>query len=304
MSFCFKRKESVARAIRRLGCGRSEAAHKCLKDCRRAEAIHCVRKEIKKARAILRLARGGLREEDCRRVLNRLREAASHLAPVRDAHVKSAALKDLVRHFKNRRVAPAWRRMQIELNTRARREVNRFVKRRTDRDVARRLQRAANRFDELKVEGQGWQLLGAGVKQAYRKGRKAYATARTQPQPEHFHQWRKRVKDVWYDLRMLQPLWPEQMDALAKRFGTLGEHLGNDHDLFLLQQFVGKQANGAGAWRQTQRLERLIEQRQQELRKSALELGAQCYAEKPSVFSKRLRQYWRRWRRGKSPATV
>lgn len=44
-------------------------------------------------------------------------------------------------------------------------------------------------------------------------------------------------------------------------------------------------------------LKALADQRHDYLRAQALALGARFYEEKPSVFCKRLRQYWKRWRR-------
>lgn len=41
----------------------------------------------------------------------------------------------------------------------------------------------------------------------------------------------------------------------------------------------------------------LIEQRQRELRRVAMALGARFYAEKPSAFCQRLANYWKIWRR-------
>ena len=55
MAISFKRKQSVARSIRRLGREQFEHALECLEACGRAEAINCARKDIKKARAVLRL---------------------------------------------------------------------------------------------------------------------------------------------------------------------------------------------------------------------------------------------------------
>jgi hypothetical protein len=36
--------------------------------------------------------------------------------------------------------------------------------------------------------------------------------------PEHFHEWRKRVKYHWYHLGLLRELWPASMELrLMKR---------------------------------------------------------------------------------------
>ena len=43
------------------------------------------------------------------------------------------------------------------------------------------------------------------------------------PAPEDFHRWRKRVKDLWYHVSLLERARPEQMEALAKELKTLSD---------------------------------------------------------------------------------
>jgi len=115
MAFCFKRKESTAKGVRRLARGRIKQALGCLHDCRQAEAIHCARKEIKKARAVLRLVRARIAKKRYCRQIDLLRKAAKNLAPVRDAHVNSRTLKDLMAHFKGQLGPDALRHTQATL---------------------------------------------------------------------------------------------------------------------------------------------------------------------------------------------
>src|SRR5262245_26227086 len=100
MAFCFKKKESVPKAIRRIGCERIEDAIECLKACNQGEAIHCARKDIKKVRALLRLVGGELERKEFRLLTKLLRDSAQYLGPVRDAHVNIQTLTSLKRHFK------------------------------------------------------------------------------------------------------------------------------------------------------------------------------------------------------------
>jgi hypothetical protein len=99
--FVSKRKELVAKAIRRPGRERIEDGPECLKERGRAEAIHCARNDIKKVRAVVRLARAEIQKKHRRRITGLLREAAKHLAAPRDAYVKARTLKNLARHFKD-----------------------------------------------------------------------------------------------------------------------------------------------------------------------------------------------------------
>src|SRR5262245_58298509 len=131
MAFCFKRKESVAKGIRRLARGRIENALECLDDCRQPEAIHCVRREVKKARAVLRLVRTNIGKKAYCRRSNLLREASSHLAAVRDAYVNYRALKDLSAHFKGQLASGALRYARSALRNALDEESRRFGKEKT-----------------------------------------------------------------------------------------------------------------------------------------------------------------------------
>jgi CHAD domain-containing protein len=302
MAFCFKRRESVQKAIRRLGRERIENALECLKDCGRVEAVHCARKDIKKVRAILRLVRTAIAKKAFCRLTKLSREAAKQLAVLRDAYIRAKALHDLAHHFKGQLAPGALRHVRTELRHGFEEEMKRFGKERTARAVERRLHRVGKEMERLDVGGKGWKALGPGVKRAYSEGRRVYRTMRKDASPENFHAWRKRAKDLWYQVTLLHPVWPEQMDAMARELEGLGEYLGNDHDLVVLRQAVEEQCTGDGNERELETLNGLIEQRQRELRAAALALGARFYAEKPSIFCNRLAGYWQIWRREPKPA--
>ncbi len=297
MAFCLKRKESVAKAVRRLGRERLEKALGCLVGCRDAEAIHCARKEIKKVRAVLRLVRRGISEKKYCRQNRLLREAAKYLAAPRDADVKVKTMRNLLRHFKGQLTPGALRHLRSELRSAFVEEMKRFAKEEKAGRAAQVLRRAAKKFRGLEVRGKGWKALGPGVKRAYRQGRRACQTVLQDSAPENFHEWRKRAKDLWYEVSLLRPLWPEQMDALASELEVLGEYLGDDHDLVVLQQSIRKRCANESAQREFKLLHGLIDERQRELRAAAVALGSRFYGEKPSTFCDRLTGYWHAWKR-------
>jgi CHAD domain-containing protein len=334
MAFYFKKKETVPKAIRCLGRERIENALECLKDCGRPEAIHCARKDIKKSRAVIRLVRTEIPKKAYSRQIRLLREAAKHLAGPRDAFIKVNTLRNLMRHFKGQLAPGALRHVRAALHSALNEETRRFAKEKTAKTVERLLRRAAKEFDDLTVNGKGWKALSPGVKTAYSKGRCAYQTVLKDPAPENFHEWRKRAKDLWYQVSLLRPVWPEQMDAMASELETLGEYLGDDHDLVVLQEAVEGRCAGKGNARELETLIQsiekrqrelraashgsddgsdndklreletligLMEERQRELRAAALELGARFYAEKPSAFCNRLAGYWQTWQCEKKP---
>jgi CHAD domain-containing protein len=302
MAFCFKRKESVSKAIRRLGRERIEDALECLKDCPNGEAIHCARKDIKKVRAVLRLVRTGLDGKGCRRVAKPLREAAKYLAEPRDALVKVKTLENVMRHFKGQLAPTALRQVRGELRKRFDKEMNCFAREKNKKATERVLRRVVKELEHLEVNGKGWKVLGPGVKAAYADGKRAYQIAVKDSAPENFHEWRKRVKDLWYQITLLRRMWPEQMDAIARELETLGESLGDHHDLIMLRQTVQEMGRGEHHGREVETLYGLIEERQRELRPAALAIGARFYAEKPAEFCERLAGYWKIWRRERKSA--
>src|SRR5262245_17950243 len=156
MAFCFRKRESVSKAIRRLGCERIEHALECLKDSSKAEAIHCARKDIKRVRAVLRLAQTEIPNGEFRRLTKLLREAANHLAAPRDAYVKARTLRRLVRHFKGELALRALRDIRAALRNGFDEEMKRFEKEKTARAVERALRRLAKGRGRRDVGGKGW----------------------------------------------------------------------------------------------------------------------------------------------------
>src|SRR6185369_16459441 len=101
MSFEFKKKKSVRKAVRRLAQKQICKALQHLEHCEKLEAVHEVRKDTKQLRALLRLVRTAMRCSVYRRSSRLLRKAAAQLALARDSHVKVNALTGLVSHFKH-----------------------------------------------------------------------------------------------------------------------------------------------------------------------------------------------------------
>lgn len=297
MALQFKRKQSVSKGVKRIARRRTEKAFEALRHCEKLEAVHTVRKEIKQLRALLRLTRDAMPRSDYRACSSTLREAASHLSSARDARVKVSALSELTNHFRKKLASHSFSNIKHLLAADCQRAQTELTHAHAVRRVGKLLKAFGRDTSALKLKCSGWQAIGPGLKRSYEDGRDGYRRACKRDRPEDFHEWRKRVKDLFYQMGLLCAVWPEQMGAAETELDALGECLGDAHDLALLIEPRTLKEFGKCSEEETETLSALIEKRQSELHHSALMMGARFYQEKPSVFCDRLHQYWKHWRR-------
>jgi CYTH domain-containing protein/CHAD domain-containing protein len=289
--------EGVADGLRRIAQGRTERAGERLRtidDRELAAAIHGARKDLKKLRAVLRLLRGQLGEKRFRRENKRYRDAGRLLSASRDAEVKIETLRQLEEWAENHfptGASLAWSEALAADRDRIAAE---------DGDGAAKIAAArtaiaagAEAISGWPLGDDSWRTLAPGIERGYRDGRKASKRARAEGSSENVHRFRKRTKDLWYDLRLLQDAWPGLLEPAAEEAHLLADLLGEHHDLAVLAEDLDDRA-GLVASREDFR--QLIERRQAELLERALGLGERLYAEKPARYRRRLHAYWRAWR--------
>lgn len=280
----------MTRAARRLCCKGLDDALDLLEKGDRDEAVHNVRRKIKRLRAVLRLVRPGIGETAYGEATDALRKAADQLNAMRDAHVRLAALEALARRSNGQIPRHSLPNIQNALRQNCRKEEQKLGA--TLGPVKDILLDARKQLAGLKVKPNSWKAVGPGLKKIYRRGRKALELAEREPSPEHFHQWRKRVKDLANQLRLVCPARPGKLKARTEKLDRLGDLLGDDHDLFMLREFVGEKLN---QW-ETGPLEMVITGRQKELQSEALKLGASFYTKKPNRFCRQVGNGWKNWR--------
>jgi CHAD domain-containing protein len=110
------------------------------------------------------------------------------------------------------------------------------------------------------------------------------------------HELRKRVKDLWYQLRLIRDADREMLEPLAEHAHDLSDHLGDDHDLALLREQVQRRRDVFGRPVDQRRLLQEIDRRRGELQFAAISLGGRIYDEKPKRFAKRLARRFDAWR--------
>jgi CHAD domain-containing protein len=302
MAYRLERDESVIAGLKRVVQDEIESAGTQLsgdKKTSRDEAIHEARKSIKKVRALLRLVSadlGGARpREDAR-----LRDIARRLSEFRDAFAIIATFDALKKKYKDqtRNKLQSVRAGLTKKRNEAGGEEDVGIV--LDRAVAA-LGKAAKRVKTWPLQTDGFPALGRGLEETYRAGRKALARARKNPRPENYHELRKRVKDHWYHIRLLEGLWTDMMSAYEKSLKDLETWLGNDHNLAVLHERIVAEPAFYGKRKDIDLILGLMDRYQKELRDQSVSLADRIYEEKPRDFTRRMEHLWDTWRHEPKP---
>jgi CYTH domain-containing protein/CHAD domain-containing protein len=296
-SFGLDRDEELAAGLTRVAGGRAERARERLREssagaAETADAVHGARKDMKKLRTVLRLLRDELGAKRYRALNARFRDAARVLSETRDAEVKLGTLDSLAKHEEGlpEAAVESWRKIldrDRDAATNAARDEPVVA------EAISQIEAGLEEIEGWELEGDSWQMIDGALTRTYRRGRRAMKAAAKRRCEEDFHEWRKRAKDLWYELRLLSPAWSGPLEATSEEAHTLTDLLGDHHDLAVLREDLRQRNLGEG---KTVALEAAIGRRQEELASEAFTLGKRLYAERPKDFSRRLRRYWDAWR--------
>jgi len=259
-----------------------------------ALAVHTARKDLKKTRSLLRLVKDSLSRERFDAENARLRDAAHLLAETREADAQAEALSGLIERFE--------RSMGDETMEAARAWLSRMARGDSDSPaVALAAARASALIAQALSDARMWPLgyesfglIAPGLLRTYRQGKEGLADAIEHPNDEALHEWRKRVKDMWYSLRLVGEVWEPVIRPLADEAHELSELLGNHHDLGQVRVAVESGQAGLGAGPQNE-LSALAQARQDEYYRAAISLGRRLYSEGPRRYVEWLRGLWLAW---------
>lgn len=293
MGYRFKEHETVPDGIKRIAL---ELIDKTIEQTKpqvknRDKAIHDTRVTFKKLRALLRLTRVKHNAETFKHEDACFRDAGRCLSRVRDQAAMIEALDKLTERYADQLEPDALAELRKPfIRTREKQQAE---KNKALADAVRILESARSRVADWPIEDDGFSSLRAGLKRIYKKGCACMAQAQAKPSVENLHEWRKRVKDLWYQVRLLTPLWPGMLKDLADEFGRLADCLSDDHDLAILRQAVLRRPSEERT--QLEALMALIDQQRGELELEAMRLGERLYVETPNAFVRRFEVYWRAW---------
>lgn len=258
------------------------------------EAVHDIRKRLKKLRALARLVRDEMGEENYKAINIFYRDLGRELAEFRDltAHIETVeALRErygdhLYVNFFNsiiRNIEKERDEMEKELRAK-----NFFSE-----HLVNKLNYAKKELTKWPVDSDDISIILPSIQRVYKRGKKALEEAYKNPGKEIFHEWRKRVKYLWYQILLLQETWPELFSTFEIEIHELADFLGNDHDLMVLKDKLNSDGLNLDDLQQQALLHALVKEYSEHLRENARIKGELIYAEEPEDFTKRIAGYTR-----------
>jgi len=264
--------------------------------------VHDTRKNFKKVRTVQRLIRSNISEDsfqiensfyrDAGRILSDLRDSTV-LIQTFDKLIKSSELEmsnfdfSVFRDFlieKQKHIRTAKSKKSTIINSLS-----------TDLLLAR------SRVFDWSLSGDDFKIIKNNLQRIYEQGRKYMYAVFSEAVKENVHEWRKRVKDLWYAMRILSNIWPEIMSPLVALLGKLSDALGDANDLFLLKERIISNQSKFKDDQHTRELINFIDRRIIDLLREARSIGRKVYSEDSRFFVGRMQNYFEIWRSEYTP---
>jgi CHAD domain-containing protein len=262
-------------------------------DLKKDAALHQARRHVKKVRALLRLVRPAL-GTSYRKSNMTLRRVNRLLSPIADgeavlgtlARLEQRSAADLSTAVSALRDALLARRVAIDRRAKAHRVLQL---------CSSALHAELSRVSEWRLTRRGRHAVTAGLRKTVRAARRAMARTKLHPTAGNYHRWRRRVKDHWFQLRLLERRCGGELLTRQRRLETLDGHLGEYHNCALLQSVLAKEQTLGRL--ETAQLLRALRRYEAELRGEAARVAAEVYDERPRQLLRVVERAWRSARR-------
>jgi CHAD domain-containing protein len=251
-------------------------------------AVHESRKSVKKVRAILNvLEQSGA--EIPRKDQKRLKRAGRELAALRDAAAIVETFDTVRRRYPKRLPEHTYGILRRGL-VRAGEQQERRARR--DGVVAD----AAEQLDKTRRAAKRWTARAFGLPElipviaaSYRRSRRAMKRAREFRRSAAVHGWRKELKMLWYQLRLVKPL-TTGIAPLVGELKRLETELGEDHNLVVLGATLRGCRDLRAMRAEVQQVAQLAAGMRPPLRTRAFAFGRRLHRRKPDAFARWLRR--------------
>jgi CHAD domain-containing protein len=242
-------------------------------------AVHESRKALRRARAVLSMVAGALPRSERRAVRAALRDARRSLSTMRDHAVAPETLGALMLGDDARETAKRVLDNAAE-SIPALAEIKQLLG-----EAAARAAAQAEALAASLPPAVHWDVVAGGIGEIYREARRARRLSKGSR--TWFHTWRRRSKELVYQLDFIAAHAGARTLAIRAEFDELTDQLGPAVDLVMLRDFVQTYAQGVRP-DDVERLRDAIDRQLDQRMKDAREAGRDSFDQKPRRFLRRL----------------
>lgn len=259
------------------------------------KSIHEIRKSIKRIRAVLRMIRDEIGYSSYHRENVFFRNLSRNLSDIRNYEVLSGSIHNLQADLSNTIPASVFNSLeqelsrQLEMVSGGQIRLTQLVK-----QIAGEIENAKARIYDFPIEHDDFRAFEGGLFRIYRQGKRYLRDVRKDSSPSltQLHNMRKRMKYFWYQVEILQPIFPGLMKAYASTLETITENLGVYHDLEVLQEFLSE-TKIISDLQVSEALQEACEAKKTMLLSNIWMMADIAYSEKPRSMVDRLASYWK-----------
>lgn len=242
-------------------------------------AVHDARKALRRARAVLSLMQYALPKSEYRAVRRALQEARRGLGAARDHAVAPETLAQLALSDEDRGTARRVLDNAAEALP-ATAELKQLLA-----EAATRAAAQAEALEAALPQELSWSDVVDGMQEIYDQARDARAQSKKSKQK--FHTWRRRSKELVYQLELIAEHAGQRLTAIKDEVSGVVDTLSPAVDLIMLREFVNTFGQGIQA-DALDHLKAAIDVQLSDLMKSARNAGRDAFDLRPKRFAKRI----------------
>jgi len=266
------------------------------------EDVHETRKNFKKIRTVLRLIRSDIGVENFRIENSFYRDSGRILSDLRDSTVLIETFDKLLKNSELEMSSfdfSIFRNFLVEKHKNI--SASKHKKSEVINSISTDLLLARSRVFDWPISGDNFKIIKKNLQRIYKQGQRDMYAVFNEAIKENVHEWRKRVKNLWYSMRILNNLWPEIMSPLVNLLGNLSDNLGDTNDMFLLKERIIANKSKFKDDQHTRELINFIDRRIIDLLRDARSIGRKVYSEDSKYFVGRMQNYFEIWRSEYNP---
>lgn len=257
------------------------------------ESVHNIRTTLKKIRAVLLLIRDEIGYSSYLRENEFYRDIGRQLSECRNLDVFCTVAMELDQQFILDLNYSCLKHLIPKIKNQKKASLNQLVSPEGFfSEINKKLAIARSNIENARIQGDSFTVLMKGLKNSYKKSRKALAVCLNDPTKINTHKLRKALKSMWYQIRIFKPVYPLICKAYAKSLRSTTETLGEINDYAEFRTYLGR-SSARGLNRNNRAiLNVMLNDKQNEKLDDALPEIQLALIETPSQFIKRMGGYW------------